>query len=125
MGNSLIIDHADTTTVELKVMVQFAKKGGGLYQGDFLGEFRRLPQDRVDVLCDEDESYRNSEVLDEILVGVSGIGRADGTELPADEAMAWVKKTPECVNAAVTAFFRTMRPERYNEKTRRRQRGRG
>lgn len=112
-----------TETVDIKVLVQFVQKGGSVYQGDFMGEFRRLPQERIDDLLDNETP--NSEIVDEILVGVTGIGRADGSALPADEAMGWVKKTPECVNAAVVAFFRTMRPERYDEKTSKRRRGRG
>lgn len=114
--------------IPIKVLVQF-QRDGVPYQGDFMGQFRRLAQSRIDQLLDEDEGFRNSDVLDEVLSSVSGIGRKSDAggfeELAADEQMAWVKNTPECVNAAVTAFFRTMRPERYNEKTQKRQRGRG
>ncbi len=56
--------------IEIKVLVQFTQKDGAVYQGDFMGEFKRLAQDRIDVLLDEDEKYKNSEVLEEILQGV-------------------------------------------------------
>lgn len=123
---NLIIEKAeDGGTVDIKVLVQFKGKGNSSYQGDFLGTFARLPQSRIDELMDPDENYRNSEVLDEVLLSVSGIGRADGVELPADEQLAWVKKTPECVGASVAAFFKELRPERYAEKTSSKRRGRG
>lgn len=110
--------------LQLTVLVQFATDTGGVVQGEFKGEFKRLSQDRIDELADSDNAFTVSEAVDEILLGVSGIG--DGTtELPPAEALAWVKKTPECVQAAYTAFFRAMRPERYNEKTSKRARGRG
>lgn len=111
-------------TVEIKVLVQFQGAGGAVTQGDFMGTFKRLPQSRLDELMDPDENFRNSEVLDEVLVGVSGIGR-EGVELPADEQLAWVKATPECVGAAVAAFFKTLRPARYDEKTSKSRRSRG
>jgi hypothetical protein len=111
-------------TVGIKVLVQFQKSGGAVYQGDFVGQFRRVTQERTDDFLDEEQGWRNSDVLEEILVGVSGITRG-GVEMPPDEQLNWVKQTPECVNAAVTAFFRAMRPERYNEKTSKKRRGRG
>lgn len=111
-------------TIGITVLVQFQMGDGSVKQGDFLGEFKRLEQKRVDELLDPDAAYGNSEVLDEILVGVSGIGE-NGTELPAEEQLAWVKKTPECVNASVAAFFKVMRPARYDEKTSGKRRSRG
>jgi hypothetical protein len=115
---------AAAPTVDIKVLVQFQGEAGTVVQGDFMGKFRRLPQARIDELMDPDENFRNSEVLDEVLVSVSGIGKG-GEELPADEQLAWVKATPECVGAAVAAFFRTLRPARYDEKTSKSRRSRG
>ena len=43
----------------------------------------------------------------------------------SSEQLAWVKQQPECVNAAVVAFFRRMRPARYDAKTSKKQRSRG
>jgi hypothetical protein len=122
---NLIIETAEEGgTVDIKVLVQFKGKGNSVYQGDFMGTFKRLPQERLDELMDPDENYRNSEVLDEVLVSVSGIGSTAG-ELTPDEQLAWVKRTPECVGAAVTAFFKELRPARYVEKTSKQRRGRG
>lgn len=123
MGIEVEKQEADAT-VDIKVLVQFQKSGGSVYQGDFVGQFKRVTQDRVDDFLDDEQGWRNSDVLDEILVGVSGITRG-GVEMPPDEQLSWVRQTPECVNAAVTSFFRTMRPERYNEKTSKKRRGRG
>jgi hypothetical protein len=110
--------------VDIKVLVQFAQKGGTVYQGEFTGEFRRITQERIDELLDPDGDYTVSDVVDEVLVGARGIGKG-GTEMPPDEALAWVKQQPECISAAYAAFFKAMRPERYNEKTSRRARKRG
>lgn len=113
-------------TMAITVLVQFQNADGSLTQGDFKGTFKRVEQRRVDDMAGagDDAPWTNSEVLDEVLVGVSGI--SDGTtELPADEQLAWVKQTPECVNAAVAAFFKAMRAERYVEKTSSKRRSRG
>jgi hypothetical protein len=119
------VEKKDTeATVGIKVLVQFQQSGGTVYQGDFVGEFKRVDQARIDDFLDEEQGWRNSDVLDEILVGVSGITRG-GVEMPPDEQLKWVRQTPECVNAAVTAFFRITRPERYNERTSKKRRGRG
>lgn len=103
-------------TITITVLVQFRTEDGSIYQGDFKGVFKRLPQNEVEDMIDADPPMLNSEILDKVLMGVSGIA-SDGAELPADEQLAWVKRTPECVNAAVAAFFKELRPERYNEKT--------
>lgn len=109
-------------TVEITVLVEFMDG----YQGDFKGTFKRLGQERIDELADPDEGYSNSEVVDEILVGVSGISAGSPPqELPADEQLAWVKQQPECVSAAVAAFFGRMRPARYGGKTSKTRRSRG
>lgn len=111
-------------TLLIPVLVQFATATGAVVQGEFKAEFKRLTQERINVLADKDEDYLLSEVVDEILQGVSGIGNGT-TEMPPAEALEWVKKTPECVQAAYTAFFKAMRPERYNEKTSKRSSRRG
>lgn len=111
-------------TLGLSVLVQFQNADGTVTQGDFKGTFKRVPQAKIDEMADPTAPWTNSEVLDEVLVGVSGI--SDGaTELPADEQLAWVKQTPECVNASVAAFFKAMRAERYVEKTSSGRRSRG
>lgn len=107
--------------LEIAVLVQFAQGNGTVLQGEFKGVFKRLPTEEVDAMMDAEPALLNSEVVDKVLVGVKGIGK-DGAELPGEEQLAWVKKTPECVNAAVAAFFKSMRPERYSEKTSRKQR---
>ena len=103
-----------SATVEIPVLVRFMNGT----EGEFTGVFKRLAQERIDALADPEAEYRNSEIIDEVLVGVRGIAENDPSqELPADEQLAWVKQQPECVNAAVVAFFRRMRPARYDEKT--------
>lgn len=111
-------------TMSLPVLVQFTNGDGSVVQGDFLGKFKRVSQDRIDEMLDPDAAITNSELVEEVLVGVSGIGE-NGTELPADEQLAWVKQTPECVSAAAAAFFKVMRAARYDERTSTKQRSRG
>lgn len=107
-------------TVEITVLVEFMDG----QQGDFKGTFKRVDQTRLTELLNPEENFQNSEIVDEILLGVSGISDGD-KELPADEQLAWVKNTPECVNATVVAFFKRMRPARYDEKTSSKRRSRG
>src|SRR5688500_8600029 len=92
---------ASQPTVKIPVLVEFMDGT----QGEFQGTYKRIDQEQVDKLLDPDEGFSNSAVLDEVLVGVSGIGKGD-QELPADEQLAWVRRTPECVSAAVAAFFK-------------------
>lgn len=108
-------------TLEILVLVQFHQDNGTVYQGDFKGIFKRLPNAELDEMADAEPPLLNSEVVSRVLVGVKGIAKGEA-EMPSDEALAWVKATPECVNAAVAAFFKSVRPERYNEKTSRKQR---
>jgi hypothetical protein len=109
-------------TLAIEVLVQFKAEGNTTVQGSYTGTFKRLPQAEIDALIDSDTP--NSEVLDQVLVGVTGVGDENG-ELSPDEQLAWVKKTPECVGAGVVAFFRELRPARYDEKTSKTRRGRG
>ena len=108
----IIREKAAPATVDIKVLVAFMNGT----EGDFTGTFKRLPQSRLDELLDASAIVQNSEIVDEVLVGVSGIADESG-ELPAAEQLAWVKQQPECVNAAVVAFFKAMRPARYDERT--------
>ena len=108
-------------TLTLPVLVQFATDSGGVVQGEFKATFRRLPMPEIDAMIEADPPYSNSETVEKVLVSVSEIGK-DGKELPPEEQLAWAKATPECLSAMVAAFFKSMRPERYNEKTSRKQR---
>lgn len=111
---------ASQPTVKIPVLVEFMDGT----QGEFQGTFKRIDQEHVDKLLDPEEQFGNSAVLDEVLIGVSGIGKGD-QELPAEDQLEWVRKTPECVSAAVAAFFKKFAPARYAEKTSKRRRSRG
>ena len=122
-------------TFEIPVLVQFQQKGGTVKQGDFIAEFRRESKENtddcteggynnVDLLFDGWKN-RNDESIPGVIVSVRKIGRSPTEELPPDEAMAFVRRTSECVNAAAVAFFKATRPERYNEQTSKKQRARG
>jgi len=119
----LNVDDATQPTFEVKVLVQFAQKGGGVKQGDFMAEFKRKDPAEVDRMVNDDVTHR--ELIDEVLVGVSGIGRSPSEPLPADEALEFVKKSPECVNAAAAAFFKATRAERYVDPISRKRAARG
>lgn len=111
-------------TFEKEVLVQFDQVGGTVKQGSFMAEFFRLESSVIDELYDLDD-LRNSEVFDKAVKRVWNVGRSKAEELGPEESMALVRRTPECLSAAVTVFFRSTRPERYNEKTSRSQRKRG
>lgn len=109
----------DTFTRPVKV--RFATANGGFREGDFKATFKRIDKARLDEFLDADAGYTQTEVLDEVLVGVSGIGKATeggpAEELPPDEAMAAVRKSIECCNAAFRDFFVAMRQDDGAERT--------
>ncbi len=117
MAEKLQISRVGDATIKLPVLVQFHQANGSVYQGEFTGEFKRLSQDQINNYLDDEEAYQVAEVISDILVGASNIAATDGSDMPADEALAWAQQSPECVGAAYAAFFKAMRPERYNEKT--------
>lgn len=110
------------STIAVLVLVQFTQDDGSKLQGEFKAHFKRIEQAEIDAMIDDNTP--NTEVLDRVLESVSGIG-SNGQELPAEEQLAWVKRTPECVGAAVAAFFQQFRPDRQNEKTSAKRRSRG
>lgn len=112
----LILDsQSDTFTKTVKV--RFATNNDTFREGDFRATFRRISKERLDELLDAENGYTQSEVLDEVLVSVSGIGRTATDELPADEQLKWVKNSVECCNAAFRDFFMGMRQADGAEKT--------
>ncbi len=110
------------STIAVAVLVQFTQDDGSKLLGEFKAHFKRIEQSEIDAMIDDNTP--NTEVLDRVLESVSGIG-INGQELPAEEQLAWVKRTPECVGAAVAAFFQQFRPDRQNEKTSAKRRSRG
>lgn len=112
----------DNSTFTKTVRVRFATNNNSFREGDFKATFKRLGKARLDEFLDADAGYTQTEVLDEVLVGVSGIGKraAEGApieELPAEEAMAYVRDSVECCNAAFRDFFEGMRQDSGAEKT--------
>lgn len=112
---------AAANTIEIKVLVRVWQADGTAYDGDFIGVFKKPTQDQIDEMIEE--GWKNSDILDEYLIGVKGIGRSATEPMPEEEALALVRKTPECVSAACVAFFQKFAPERYNAKTSRKRRG--
>ncbi|MBN8922347.1 MAG: hypothetical protein J0I96_04550 [Rhodanobacter sp.] len=113
----------DTTsdTFTRTVKVRFATESGGFREGDFKASFRRITKERLDEFLDDEAGYTQSEVLDEVLTGVSGIGQKgeDGKieELPPADQLKWVRNSIECCNAAFRDFFEAMRQDNGAEKT--------
>lgn len=111
-------DETFTKTVK----VRFATNNNAFREGDFKATFKRIDKDRMDEFLDPDAGYTQTEVLDEVLVGVSGIGKratpdAPLEELPPEEALAEVRKSIECCNAAFRDFFGAMRQDAGDAKT--------
>lgn len=113
----------DTTsdTFTRTVKVRFATDTGSYREGDFKASFKRIGKDRLDEFLDTDAGYTQGEVLDEVLVGVSGIGQKgeDGKteELPPADQLKWVRNSIECCNAAFRDFFEAMRQDSGDAKT--------
>ena len=103
----------DTFTRTVKV--RFATASGAFREGDFKATFKRIDKARLDEFLDPDASYTQTEVLDEVLVGASGIGKRDTdgklVELDPDEALAQVRNSIECCNAAFRDFFAAMQQD--------------
>jgi len=123
-------------TFDVKVLVQFAQKGGTVKQGDFMATFRREDPDRVQVAIEDGLSnidllfngWIDKDGVTEIpgvLVAAGDIGRSPSDLLAADESLAFVKKSAECVNAAAVAFIKATRAERYIEGTSKKRSSRG
>lgn len=120
----LLIENIPKTTFRAKVTVRFATDKPGVFkEGDFTAEFKRIDQDKVDEMLDDE--WAQSAVLDEVLVSVEGIGRSPSEPLPPEEALQLVKTHPECVGATVRAFFQSTAPERQKGRTSRRRRNGG
>jgi len=107
--------NSDTFTRTVKV--RFAQPSGSFREGDFKATFKRIDKARLNAFLDPEAGYSPDEVLDEVLLGVSGIGKSKTEELPPDEALAWVRNSVECCNAAFRDFFAAMQQEPGAEKT--------
>lgn len=113
----LTIDTQEETFTR-NVKVRFATNTPSAFrEGDFKATFKRISKDRLDELLDPEAGFTQTEVLDEILVGVSGIGRTPTEELPPEEQMIFVRGSVECCNAAFRDFFAAMRQDSGDEKT--------
>ena len=112
----------DTDTFATEVRVRIKSTSGAFREGAFKGVFRRIDQAELERMVEDNLS--NLETLDRVLVSVSGIGRTPSEELPADQALDYVRASPECCAAAVLAFFGAMKQE-PDSSTSRRRRGRG
>lgn len=99
------------------VKVRFATNSNTFREGDFKATFKRIDKARLDEFLDDEAGYTQTEVLDEVLVGVSGIGRSPTDELPPEEQLTWVRNSIECCNAAFRDFFTAMRQDDGAEKT--------
>lgn len=115
MGLSIDIEKVEPTA-EIEVLVQFQTPRGTTVQGSYFGTFVRPSQEELQELLDPDQEYKNNEVLEKYLKSVRGVGKG-GIELPAEEQLDWVMKTPECVSAGAVAYLKAFRPARYDEKT--------
>lgn len=107
----MLLIETRSDTFERTVPVRFAQPGGTFREGEFKATFKRVDKPRLDEMLEAENGYTQSDVLDEVLVGVSGIGRSASEELPPDEQLAWVKRSPECCAAAFNSFFAAMRQE--------------
>ena len=131
-------------TFKVKVLVQFAQPNGTVKQGDFMATYRREAPEKVQAAIDagvsniellfrgwvdstevDDNGTVQPRDVDGVLLEVEGIGRSPTDPLPAAEALAWVRKSAECVNAAAVAFIKATRAERYIEETSKKRVSRG
>lgn len=122
-------------TFEVKVLVQFAQPNGTVKQGDFTATFRRekrsIVQEAVDdgldngALLFDGWTDRKGAEYNGVMIAAGDIGSSPTELLPADQALAFVRDSAECTNAAVVAFFKATRAERYIEGTSKKRSARG
>lgn len=79
-------------------------------EGKFIASFRLLEKDATSQLLNQlgTNEITDNDVLDRVLVGISGIGDADGNALPADEQLKIVRGNFGMSQAVAMAFFRDM-----------------
>lgn len=101
--------------IQATVPVEFTLDDGAVMRGDFKANFKRLSQERLDELL-EDDVTPNSVVFDEVVDSVSDVFDGD-TRMDPAAALAFVRQSPECVGATVKVFFEKLRPADTASKT--------
>jgi hypothetical protein len=94
--------------------------GGRREKHTFDGEFKRLPQSRINEIIKlaramelgriaEDEELNDQEAAQEVLVGWSGIQDFDGNEIPfTQKALAELLEIPTLASQIVKAWFESI-----------------
>lgn len=79
-------------------------------EGHFIASFKRLEKEETSKLLAHlgSNEITDDDVLDRVLVSISGIGDGDGNALPADEQMKLVRSDFGLCQAVAMAFFRDM-----------------
>ena len=92
------------TTVHVEMPSDDEKKP---LKGSFVAKFRHLNREQIKTLQEDlkDGRLTDESFLDEYLVGVSGIGDADGKALGEKDQRALVYTEPAITLATVRAFF--------------------
>lgn len=112
----------EMSTFDRKVLVFLPKGDAGYTQGEFVATFKVTPPEKVTEMVDEQATI--DEVLEEVLVRVSGIGK-NGEEMPADEQLALVRRNPFLSSAAFKKFFEVTQGGGPKGRAGRKQRGTG
>lgn len=99
------ITKTSTFTADVYVRLPGAER-----DDSFKATYKHLNREQIkDLAADlRDGRLTDDDLLDRVLVGVSGIGDETGQPVDADTALAWVRSTPAAANAVNVAFFREM-----------------
>lgn len=90
-------------TIALSVEVQFPGDAPGRWKtGKLVATCLVLEPEKTEEMFAE--GYTKSEFIDEVLVGVTGIGRSEDNAMNEDEALVLVKRNQFCVNAIMDKY---------------------
>jgi hypothetical protein len=103
--------RSQTPTYHWPVSVEFPVDGGKFDKEVFDAEFKRLPQDRLREIGEKIEagSILDTELLDQVLTGWSGILDETGNEVPFSEASRQkILNIPLVASAIVAAWLESL-----------------
>lgn len=115
---SFVLKQSDTYTWPVTLVLPVS--GGRREKHTFDGEFKRLPQSRINEIVrlaramergrlDEDEALEDQDAAREVIVGWSGVVDDDAKEIPfSDSTLSQLLEIPTVAGQIVRAWFESL-----------------
>ena len=115
---SFVLKQSDTYTWPIQLILPV--DGGRREKHTFDGEFKRLPQSRINeiikqarkmesVVTDEDDFLEDQAAAKEVLVGWSGVVADDNKEIPfSDKSLGQLLEIPTIAGQIVRVWFESI-----------------